>query len=246
MNERTSVLALIVNNAERATKFRAVFDDLLANHCRLPDGHVMIIKPFSSVGDFLRDQKENKNLHGTIIDASLVSDASELEKKAFSLLEDLMIPTLKASETLVLGDAAEKKILTGKWSQLMDQIQTFAPRGLRVFPRRICFVKIKYQRPGHRDGEQNQSFPAESRAVTYDLSLGGCFIVSMDKWDNIDQIEIYVGDFPTPIVCEIVWKLPWGASPWKMPGIGVEFKETSDQLKAYLINYLQGPGVAAD
>jgi len=145
------------------------------------------------------------------------------------------------SEKLVNGDAAERKILTGKWTQLMDQVKSFAPRGLRVFPRKICFVKVQYQRPGYRPGEENVQYPAESKAVTYDLSLGGCFIVSMDNWDSIDEVEIMVGDFPTPIACTIAWKLPWGASPWKMPGIGVEFKDISDQLKAYLINFLQGP-----
>ncbi len=60
MNERTSVLALIVSNESKALRFREVFDDLLETYGDRTDDHQMIIKPFKSVGEFLRAQKETK------------------------------------------------------------------------------------------------------------------------------------------------------------------------------------------
>lgn len=239
MEKRSSVLALIVSDQERAEEFSQTFEKLLEEHGPIEAEHTLHLFRFSSIGEFIKAQKQNKNLHATIIDGEIIQNASDIEKRAFELLEELQIPTLQVSNNLIQGDAAEKKILFGKWSQLMDQVRSFAPRGLRVHPRRICFVKVRYQRPGRRDGEETVLFPTETRAVTYDLSLGGCFIVSMDNWNDVDEVEIFVGDYPTPVPCKIAWKLPWGASPWKMPGIGVEFQAVSDQLKAYLINYLE-------
>ncbi len=239
MSNRVSVLALVVRNEVNVSKYRDVFEALLKQYGPKNSDHLITIKIFSSVSEFLKAQKENKNLHGTLVDSAIFNDATDVEKKAFELLENLKIPTMKFSQKLIDGDAAERKILNGKWLQLMEQVNIFAPRGLRVFPRKLCFVKVKYNRPGQREGESDLKIPLEVKAVTHDLSAGGCFIVSMDNWDSINEVEILVGDFPTPVTCHIAWKLPWGASPWKMPGIGVEFKNISEDLKNYLAIFLQ-------
>ncbi|MEO5666732.1 MAG: PilZ domain-containing protein [Bdellovibrionota bacterium] len=237
-NPDTSVIALIIADERRAPAFERVFKELLDTHVRTALKGKLNIERFKTVGEFLRAQRDRKNLSGTVIDAGIVSDASDIEKRAFMLLEELQIPILKVSEKMVEGDAVDRKILTGKWMQLMEQVEAFAPRGLRVHSRKLCYIKIRYLRAARRPGESGQ-VQMESKAITYDLSPGGCFIVSMDDWTSIDEISIFIGDHPDAVPCRIRWKLPWGASPWKMPGIGVEFVTTDETLKTYLAAFLK-------
>lgn len=238
-NLGTSVLALIVSDEARASSFQKVFADLLDDKSKASVKDRLIIERFTAVASFLKAQKERKDLNGVILDLALASESSEIEKKALTLLNDLQIPTLRVSEKMANGDAIDRKILIGKWNQLMDQVEIFAPRGLRVHQRKLCFIKIRYQKDSTRNGEEGRRIEVVSRAITYDVSLGGCFIVSMEDWDDVNQVTVMIGDFPKPIECTIAWKLPWGANPWKMPGIGVEFNNITEELKNYLNSFLK-------
>jgi hypothetical protein len=237
--EPISILALIVSDDTRAKRFEQTFGDLLEDAAKPTLKTKLQLERFKSVGDFIKAQRERKNLNGIILDNTIANEGQEAEKRAISLLEELQIPTLKVAEKMITGDAVDRKILTGKWIQLMDQVEAFAPRGLRVYPRKLCFVKIRYMRPSRRPGEEGKQIDVESKAITYDLSLGGCFIVSMENWEEIKTVSIWIGDFAEPVECDIAWKLPWGANPWKMPGIGVEFKNISENLRKYLMGFLK-------
>jgi Tfp pilus assembly protein PilZ len=234
-----SVIALVVSDERRAIVFEKTFAELLLDKTKVTLKSKLSLERFRSVGEFLQAQRDRKNLSGTVIDTGLISDASDIEKRALMLLEELQIPTLKVSEKMVAGDAVDRKILTGKWAQLMDQVETFAPRGLRVHSRKLCYIKIRYVRAAHLTGEVGEDVHMESKAITYDLSNGGCFIVSMDDWTGIDHITVFIGDHPDAVPCRIAWRLPWGSSPWKMPGIGVEFINNDEALKSYLASFMR-------
>lgn len=227
-----SVIALIVGDEKRALVFDKAFRELLDDKTRPTLKNSLEIERFRSVAEFLRAQRDRKNLRGTVVDLGLIGEANDSEKRALALLEELQIPILKVAEKMVGGDAVDRKILTGKWAQLMDQVEAFAPRGLRVHTRKICYIKVRYALSDER-------LMIESRAITYDLSPGGCFIISMEDWSGIEDVSIYLGDHPTPVPCRIAWRLPWGTSAWKMPGIGVEFRHVDENLKNYLANFLK-------
>jgi Tfp pilus assembly protein PilZ len=233
-----STIALIVSDEKRALAFEKTFFDLLEDKTKPTLKAKLNLERFKSVGEFLKAQRDRKNLAGTVVDMGLISDSSDTEKRALALLEELQIPMLKASEKMLAGDAVDRKILTGKWMQLMDQVEAFAPRGLRVHTRKLCYIKIRYVRPVSGAMAGTKPVHLESRAITYDLSKGGCFIVSMEDWAGVDTITVFVGDYPHPIDCRIAWRLPWGASNWKMPGIGVEFVSDDANLKNYLLGFL--------
>jgi hypothetical protein len=234
-----SVLALVVSDERRAIVFEKIFADLLHDKTKATLKSKLSLERFRSVGEFIQAQRDRKNLSGTVIDTGLISDASDIEKRALMLLEELQIPTLKVSEKVVAGDAVDRKILTGKWAQLMDQVEAFAPRGLRVHSRKLCYIKIRYHREGGLAGEGGEEVHMESKAITYDLSHGGCFIVSMHDWIGVDHISVFIGEHPEAVPCRIAWRLPWGASHWKMPGIGVEFINNDEALKSYLAGFLR-------
>jgi hypothetical protein len=236
-----SILAVIVTDDARAAVFLKVFSELLKDASKPTLKDRLTLERFSSVGNFLKAQRERKNLNGVILDLALASQSNEVEKKAMGLLEELQIPTLRVSEKMATGDAIDRKILSGKWTQFMEQVEVFTPRGLRAHQRKLCFIKVRHERKSRRQGEEeNEKFiEAESRAVTYDVSLGGCFIVSMEDWSEVDYIKVLIGDYAKPVTCKIAWRLPWGANPWKMPGIGVEFVEADEGLKNYLNGFLK-------
>jgi|GEM_PF-3145432 len=235
----SSVIALIVGDEKRAQIFEKAFAELLDQATKPTLKTKLSFERFKSVGEFLKAQRDRKNLSGTVVDTGLISDASDLEKRALMLVDELQIPMLKVSEKMLAGDAVDRKILIGKWTQLMDQVETFAPRGLRVHSRKLCYIKIRYLRPGRRPGEESDKVHIESRAITYDLSTGGCFIVSMDDWTGIEHISVFIGEHAELVPCRIAWRLPWGSSPWKMPGIGVEFLSNDETLKNYLASFIK-------
>jgi hypothetical protein len=238
-NPEASVIALIVGDERRAIVFEKTFAELLVDKTKATLKSKLSLERFRSVGEFLQAQRDRKNLSGTVVDLGMIADASDIEKRALMLLEELQIPTLKVSEKMVAGDAVDRKILMGKWAQLMDQVEAFAPRGLRVHTRKLCYIKIRYLRPSRNPGEAAEEVHLESKAITYDLSTGGCFIVSMDDWNGIDHISVFIGDHPDAVPCRIAWRLPWGASHWKMPGIGVEFINHDEALKSYLAGFMR-------
>jgi hypothetical protein len=226
----TSFLALVVGEKTRAPAFVATFQDLISD--RAPNEGTLKIELFESLQSFLKTQRNRNDLNGIVVDQKLISEASQVERKALELLEGLSFPILRIGQEMIQGGAVESKILKGKWSQMLEQIRAFAPRGLRSNPRKICFVKIRYSGPDGQPEEQR-------RAVTYDLSRGGCFVVSMEDWGATEEIELYIGNMSKPVPCRIAWKLPWGQSHWRMPGIGVEFLEISDELKREIGQYFE-------
>jgi hypothetical protein len=165
-NPEVSVIALVVSDERRAIVFERTFSELLVDKTKATLKSKLSLERFRSVGEFLQAQRDRKNLSGTIIDSGLISDASDIEKRALMLLEELQIPTLKVSEKMVAGDAVDRKILTGKWAQLMDQVEAFAPRGLRVHSRKLCYIKIRYIRAGRVAGDVGEDVHMESKAIT--------------------------------------------------------------------------------
>lgn len=236
----SSVIALIVAEDRRADLFERNFRALLQDHTTdtLKLKHQLSIERFRSVSEFLKAQSERRNLSGTIIDLSISSDNNEAEKRALAMIEELRIPVLKVSEKFINGDAVDRKLLLGKWGQLMEQIEAFVPRGLRIHSRKLAYIKVRYHEVG-KTSEGLRPTLFESRAITFDVSSGGCFIVSTEDWSKVEHLSIFVGDYPDPIPCRIAWRLPWGSSRWKMPGIGVEFAQTDEKLKTYLHSFMK-------
>ncbi len=62
------------------------------------------------------------------------------------------------------------------------------------------------------------------RAVTLDLSPGGCFILTAGDWELGTRVWVVLHDLPDwpPIQVEVRWAQPWGQAR-RLPGIGVEF-----------------------
>ena len=65
-----------------------------------------------------------------------------------------------------------------------------------------------------------------------DISLGGCFLYTMENFDDIDFVHIRIMELENklPILCNIRWRQIWGREN-VLPGIGVKFVSIKpDQL----------------
>ncbi|WP_027184470.1 PilZ domain-containing protein [Desulfovibrio inopinatus] len=73
-----------------------------------------------------------------------------------------------------------------------------------------------------------------------DVSIGGCFIYSMDNFDDVDFIHIKIMEIENklPILCNIRWRQEWGRDN-VLPGVGVKFVSIKvDQLDEIKEKYI--------
>ena len=173
-----------------------------------------------------------QSLQGLVIDRTLLNTKDESHKKILKMLEDVKLPTLRLIPANLRGGAVEQKILSGQWMQFEDELSRYSPRGLRDHPRKIAYVKILLMKDANTPDRM-------IRCVTFDISLGGIFIVTMEDLNFPDDVFFSFGDSKSFAKAKVCWRLPWGRSEWHLPGIGVQFVDPSDELLAELRKYME-------
>ncbi len=114
-----------------------------------------------------------------------------------------------------------------------DQCKSFTPRLMRTYQRSMIHFNLTIGIPGSRAKEP------DARAVTVDISKGGCYINSLKDYSDVSEVWLVFKELSdkTPIVSEVCWHIPWGKS-MKLPGFGVNFTQISDAQKAELEEWL--------
>ena len=75
------------------------------------------------------------------------------------------------------------------------------------------------------------------RAITINVSKGGCFILSTDKWQIGDSVWFIIKDLEdqTPICGKVCWCVEWGKQI-TIPGVGLQFKIVKENQMADIYN----------
>ena len=122
-----------------------------------------------------------------------------------------------------------------------DSLRFFAERYCPAFPPRITRaaermalhfnVLLSTTRGG---GEESPE-----KAVTLDVSSGGCFICTPGPWGLRQAVWFIATELESsaPIKGQVRWSIPWG-SQMKVPGIGVAFMEIEDYQRAEIRRWL--------
>lgn len=120
----------------------------------------------------------------------------------------------------------------------LAECAAFRPRRIRM-DRRFSTVLNLRLCPGPVFDEA-----AAQKAVTFNVSEGGCFVLSTADWTGIDEASFVVEELKdrTPIVVDIRWRIGWG-SVGRHPGIGVCYRAITPRQKSELraINARSGP-----
>lgn len=183
----------------------------------------------------------------------MVSTLEELEealtKKGYNgILTDVVARTR--------GDAAIKRrlhyvletdlfpVMRLKWNPQKDIIHTLSNRpqdgdeSVAGFIQQHCLdhqgrpiraserVAIHFNLTLYRPGQLTHTEPT----VTVDVSRGGAYINSQQRWKVAEEAQFIVKEFKdrTPIVGEVRWQIPWGKA-MKFPGFGVRFTQISEE-----------------
>ena len=190
------------------------------------------IRIFVGLDEFANSLINIQTLQGCVFDQEIASSKDENHKRVLKILEDVKLPILSINSSNIFQGAVEKKILNNQWKQFEEALSRYSPRGMRSHPRKIAYIKVLLMK--------TPTIPDRMlRCVTFDISLGGCFIVSMDDWNSSEILFLSFGDSKGFIESKICWRLPWGKSEWHLPGIGVKFINPSDDRLVDVKKYLE-------
>lgn len=153
---------------------------------------------------------EETPVSGIILDLITSTKASAQEKLETNEPVQLY-PNVKVK-------VAEDKVNTlGKGmslGQFVRDCQAFKPRTIRKSIRRDRHIAFFLSR--------DDSFREIEKAVTLNISDGGCFICSTGDWQVGDRVWLRFIDNECVMSGVVVWWQPWGNNK-KMPGIGIRF-----------------------
>jgi hypothetical protein len=115
---------------------------------------------------------------------------------------------------------------------IQNQCRDMKPRGIRAGARRNLFFNTHVQ-----FGGQETSF----KTNTWDISLNGCFVISVHEQQCGDPVWLTITDLhdKTTIAGEIRWSKPWGNDFRSLPGVGIVFREISPVQRQALAELLK-------
>jgi hypothetical protein len=163
---------------------------------------------------------------GIVLDLQTTISASTEEKDFIRAIKrDSKVPVL---EVATHYDAADSKLI----EQLRVRLDHFVSRAfdyaaetnLREHPRKPVIMKVKIK------PNQNEGAPLV-KAVTSDLSEGGCFVVSCGDWSNLKEVFLEFNDSGILIPCQVVWDRKWENVKNRFPGFGAKFSNLDQKIK---------------
>lgn len=188
---------------------------------------------FSNVAEFIKWSKGQK-INGVILDFKSLIKTNLTEKEFLNILEKKIIlsrsnfnPNTKEIASQVNGEfyqGAEffkyfvEQILDPKVAKLIRQNERFE---------KIWSVEI-----------YNEDNSLIEKCVTKNVSAGGLFILTCYDYDQNQNYRIKILELDEEetsseselIEIEIKWAIPWKKYAKQLPGLGVEFKNTSDRV----------------
>ncbi|WP_161781637.1 PilZ domain-containing protein [Desulfohalovibrio reitneri] len=120
------------------------------------------------------------------------------------------------------------------------EADAFAPRTLRAAGRDDVHFNVLVSRSPDMDNPV--------RAVTTNVSPGGCFISTCDDCLQVERLWLRVSELSdgTPIEVSVRWRQPWGVRQ-AIPGIGVAFvnmtSAQAEELDSWLLSTNDDPEI---
>lgn len=188
---------------------------------RLETDKPLQLHVFSSILEFQRNASAQIYYSGIVIDSRIAVRLTSAEKAYIREAFEGRLPLFEAVLTTSEKDHINEKIFSAKWNNFLRQAEVFHPRGRRIKPRKFCVLKVELC--FERDWNSEKAI----KAITADLSLGGCFVVNPGELPDQQSVWLKVDDVKDPIKCRVAWKRDWQDTRNKWPGVGVEFVELS-------------------
>jgi hypothetical protein len=180
---------------------------------------------FSSILEFQENKNTQTYYSGIVIDSRLAVKMSQAEKNYIREAFEGRTPLFEAVLTTTERDLINEKIFQTKWNNFLRQAEVFDPRGRRIKPRKFCVLKVELCFENSWDNKKT------TKAITADLSIGGCFVVTPDFTKSTKKLWIKIDDIPDPIECRVAWHREWEDTRNKWPGVGVEFVKISPKAR---------------
>lgn len=185
----------------------------------------------SSFGEIYKLLSENQ-YNGVMVDfrTKMRSSGREMDT-AIKILEQVPFVNLKYEEdTGTIKSLSYGQTGSHTLEEFIDrECRSFSARRIRINERKDVHFNIVLS------SASDLSEKADERAVTINVSNGGCLIYSTGNWEVSEKVMIVIKELEDkrPITCEVRWKRTWGEE-MQVPGIGVKFEDISEgQLREF-------------
>lgn len=221
-------VALVCRQAEARAAYRARLEAAGAE--------VTLVTRLGALSDALASEAH----HGIVMDVPTQLKASAEEREAtrevLELYPVLSVRYQAKSDTVRAFSTRQSKVSGEEIEDfLFEECAGHTPRRARAFERHTLRLNLTLSRTG------NFSQDDSSRAVTADVSAGGCFAVTMDDWNDTDEVFVLIRELASdiPIRCRIRWTSAWGEGS-RFPGLGLSFEDIEPLQREELLGWLSG------
>ncbi len=165
--------------------------------------------------------------HGVMVDLKTKIRAMQNEKElAYQILNKYPVVQLRIDE-----ETGEIRTLSDGKSRHDETLEEFIEADCRRFEARAIrsSPRVKYHFNALLSKNEKYSEDNSERTITFNVSKGGCFIISCREWKLKQQVSFRIKDIedPAPITGDVRWYKPWGKSVG-IPGIGVQINSIKE------------------
>ena len=165
--------------------------------------------------------------HGVMVDLKTKIRAMQNEKElAYQILNKYPVVQLRIDE-----ETGEIRTLSDGKSRHDATLEEFIEADCRRFEARAIrsSPRVKYHFNALLSKTEKYSEDNSERTITFNVSKGGCFIISSHEWKLKQPVSFRIKDIEdqAPISGEVRWYKPWGKSVG-IPGIGVKINSIKE------------------
>lgn len=163
---------------------------------------------------------------GLMIDMpTKIKDFSADREKVNNILQLFPVVQLTFNERTKQLKAFYSGLLNGSGSIeefITHKCLFFSARTLRAYRRKVINFNVILSK-------SNNITENSERTITMNVSQGGCFIYSTDKWEINSDVWFTINELTdqTPIHGQVLRQVDWGTY-MGIPGIGLQFKDIKD------------------
>ncbi len=210
--EKPVRVLLVVDDPALEDKYRTEVEDLGAVCDSISD--VTDLSPLFSQSSY----------HGLLLDVPTSIRGGNRQSELLHRLMD-RIPTLRilwdeatqAPRTMLSNQPLVRGVTLASF--LNEHCRFITPKALRIHQRDGVYFRVWLSRQPEVDSESE-------RTCTVDISLGGCYVVSVESWEPGQKCWVtFAEGVPLILPCEVMSVHPWEGSTDRPPGVGLRFAD---------------------
>lgn len=197
-------------------------------------------KIYSELSEFLAE-KSDQPISGLVIDLKISMKASPQQKEELSLVESV-IPILRVKKNPKNTLSGICRALSGEgndfiFSIFKNQFTIENTRQIRLLPRKQVFLNVRLY------SDSNLDISNSKKVNTVNISLGGMFVHTTDEFTPGQKIKLTLEEAKelSYISAIIRWVQAWGRSKSKLPGIGIEFENLTNEQRQFFDKEINQP-----